>query len=766
MDRIEELRHRLQELLKEATIPADELLALSHDVASEVAIDQGVIFTVDASHISRLGLELVSRQETAVSELIKNAYDADATSVDVVFKSTSNPGGMLEITDNGSGMSFDQLRDGFMKISTQDKALFPMSPHYARGRAGRKGIGRFATQRLGRGLRVITQQAEEPHALEIDIDWDRFQAGSALHQIANKIRKIEPQAKPGTVLLISSLRDSWSPAQVRRAYRYISELLQPFPLDKKPEGAPSKDPGFKVTFYEQTNEDFVTLVSEEQEILQRAVAKITATVMPGGKATVTVALKSKGGEDKWETIEKELNADARLKGLSQEQIQNFQQLEGVGLSAHYFIDSELPTGTRTMIREILNRRGGIRVYRNGFRVLPYGEAYDDWVGLQSSSALRQVLPPHHRTNFLGFVEIHDLEGGKFEETASREGLVENDAFKQLQSFVYQSLLTGVIEVAVSRKRKVFASDPSTPRSKRTQDQSSPKEAAETIAQELRAVASSMGESDSSRTLTEIAGEVEELGLSSAVLLEEIGMLRVLASLGLSIGEFTHEVGHILIALSAATNALKNDSGESTSLGPIVANLASLRSYIRYFDDVVSHNADRQLKASELREVIGDFVTFISPSLDKQGIKINVQFKGYDLFACPMHRSEWGSILLNLCVNSQKAIQRSGGHGRIEIECREAGDMLELSFSDDGDGIPDEYRGKIFDAFFTTNSPGSPLSSTQSQIVGSGLGLKIVRDIVESVGGDISLGIPSEDMATRFIIEIPKATEAQIGNELR
>mgnify|MGYP000901495651 CR=1 FL=1 len=96
-------------------------------------------FTVDAGLIQRLGYELVGRAETAVSELIKNSYDADATVVDVDFIDSNEIGGKLFISDNGAGMSESQLINGFMRISSTDKVHNPTSARLHRTKAGKKG---------------------------------------------------------------------------------------------------------------------------------------------------------------------------------------------------------------------------------------------------------------------------------------------------------------------------------------------------------------------------------------------------------------------------------------------------------------------------------------------------------------------------------------------------------------------------------------------------------------------------------------------------
>ncbi len=131
-------------------------------------------FSIDAGLIDRLGRELVGKQETAVSELVKNAYDADATEVIITFSNSDTKGGTLTIDDNGRGMDMDSLRNGFMRISSTDKVHSPVSPKFNRKRAGRKGIGRFATHRLGEKLTITTQTKEGDKALQLTINWEDY----------------------------------------------------------------------------------------------------------------------------------------------------------------------------------------------------------------------------------------------------------------------------------------------------------------------------------------------------------------------------------------------------------------------------------------------------------------------------------------------------------------------------------------------------------------------------------------------------------------
>jgi len=171
----EQLREELMTVLEHDQLDYDRLQKLSGELAK---LEPGSVrFSVDAGLISRLGRELVARQETAVAELVKNAYDADAREVTLIFSEADAPGGRLEIRDDGLGMTREQLIDGFMRLSSSEKVDQPISPRYRRQRAGRKGIGRFAVQRLGRKLTVRTQTRSSATGIEITTDWDEFEVG-------------------------------------------------------------------------------------------------------------------------------------------------------------------------------------------------------------------------------------------------------------------------------------------------------------------------------------------------------------------------------------------------------------------------------------------------------------------------------------------------------------------------------------------------------------------------------------------------------------
>jgi hypothetical protein len=761
--RILELKKKLSEEIQKESSDNNLILALSSEIAK--LDDSQVRFSVDAGIINRLGKELVGKHETAVSELVKNAFDADATEVNLVFENAWNSGGTLSIEDNGTGMTKDQLINGFMRLSSSDKIHNPISGKYKRTRAGRKGIGRFATQRLGSKLTIITHAANTDSSVKISINWNDFETDKDLLSVSNNIEVIPKTKKEGTTLIIENLRDGWSDAMIKRVFRYTSELLQPFPLSKKnkDEAESSIDPGFKSYYFRQEGQELIPIIDEEEAVFKHALAEIEGYVLDDGQGC-------------WALKSDKLNfpQEVFLIGNDNKNRENtdakFNLIRGLHFKTHYFIyePSLFAPGTFTFIRDLSYETGGIRLYRNGFRVLPYGEQGDDWLGLDKSNNRQIILARHMNRSFFGFVELEDKEG-EFEETSSREGLIENDALNELVDFVYRSLISAVIKVAELRDRKATASQKNFKRK-----EIDPTEKADNAVKELEEFFSEeepkedpSGKSYSDKSkekakqiFEEFKQAREEEKKKNQALIDEVNMLRILAGLGLVIGEFIHEVQRFLPGFDADIKFLKNavkdykEVYERTEL--LETNIRSFSSYTSYFDKTISRNIIRELEPIELRIVVRRFISIIQNDLNRAEIEfIEPEFKGYDLFTIPMHPSEWASILFNLYTNSKKAIYRKRSVGKIFIECGILNAFVYLEFSDNGDGISPENEDSIFNAFYTTTSAANHSGNDVDSLVGTGLGLKIVKDIVEFYGGQIFVTNPSSEFKTTIRIEIPR-----------
>ena len=746
----EQIKAQIQELLSRQSVNYGELLSLTNELME--CDNEKVRFTVDAGIISRLGEELVGKRDTAVAELIKNAYDADATIVDVIFVNANLPGGELIIEDNGSGMTREQLINGFMRLSSSDKIHNPISPIFQRTRAGQKGIGRFATQRLGTCLTIITQTQTSSDAIKVVLDWGKFESDKYLNTIESDIQLIPKVKEQGTILSITGLRDGWSDAYVTKIYRCVSTLLQPYPLSKTYSG--NNDPGFKAYFYRDLKDDGHKILDEVSEITQFALAEIDTYVDDQGHAHWSLKCNKYNYFQEF-SIGKDPEDESSI----------MEYVRGVHARIYDFIyEASLISGQkRKEIREIAEEQGGIRLYRKGFRVLPYGEKGDDWLGLDESARRRSIVAPHQNISFFGLVEINDEGAEVFEETSSREGLIQNLAYDELVSYLYNVIISAVLKVADLRGRKGRAGQ-------KDWGKKNTSVRIDTALNELKSIFEAINSGNSSPDIREdtssfyfrakeliqnlIVDRKEEQDERQS-LIDENNMLRVLAGSGLVIGEFIHEIKRFEPAFSADLSVLRKGLEDN----PIMLkktydmdiNLKSFKAYTSYFDRTISRNVIRELEPINVKEQVNAFYDSIQNDINRAHIDFPVpKYDGVGLNTIPMHPSEWMSILFNLYTNSKKAL-KDIDNKKIFVHCWKDNKNILLDFSDNGKGIPIEDRDNVFNAFYTTSVP---VGSGDDAYSGTGLGLTIVRDIISSYNGTIEVVESLPDYKTTFRISLP------------
>lgn len=419
----------------------------------------------------------------------------------------------------------------------------------------------------------------------------------------------------------------------------------------------------------------------------------------------------------------------------------------------------------SFIRDLLDEHGGILLYRNGYRVPPYGDRHNDWLGLDYKRS--GTFAPISSKTFLGFVALTDPEGRLFEETSSREGLIETDAFREVRD-----IMSAVLEAAVRRIESA--------RGKGRRARSRDVESGERVATEAEAAVAEIEQLVSSSVVANTLGteqrellrlsvaRVKEAARTAAEivrdrddLLKELNLLRILASMGLTIAEFTHDFSHLAETMELSLQAIKRDATVSpealdATLARYEDQFRRVRGYIAHFGNMMTSNASRTLQAIDLYAFARAFREDMAALFDRRGMELTVERPAeYDIYTTMMHPSEWSSILLNLLTNSIKATKRAQRPGRFLIRVGTmAPGFVYLEFSDNGDGIPAENRDRVFDAFFTTTGGSRVRASDATQAIGTGLGLKIVADIVNSVGGKTEVVDPPDGYATAIRITVP------------
>lgn len=753
------LKERLADLANTEPTDFEAILKLSGDIAK---MEPGVVrFTTDAAMVRRLGRELVAKQETALGELVKNAYDADATSctVSLVQRDGSDT---IDIVDDGSGMTETDIVNGFMRLASDHKVLEPRSPRFARSRAGKKGIGRFATERLGTGLRLVTQTEHEQMGWTVDVNWSSFVQGSEISDVANSISRSPKERPHGTRISINGLKDGWTDADLRRVYRYLSTLLQPFSRNLEPGTASGVasvegDPGFVVNI--SRNDEYIdenaTVANTDTEVLRHALAVIDASIDDQGVTTWSMSCPKF-----------ELEVPPTAIGLDRTGTAALTHARRATMRAYYYIRAREFLGVSTSyIREVLDEHGGIKLYRNGYRVPPYGEPGNDWLGLEVKRT--DTYAPMSTKTFLGFVGLDDAAGVEFEETSSREGLIETPAFSEVREIMSRVLDAAVRRIESKRglgRRRPERNDP-------TGGDRAASEADAALAHLEDVIGEDHG-SDGGGGDTRVASALARLG--SAVrtsaevarerdaLLEELNLMRILASMGLTIAEFTHDFSHLAQTMELNLNSLvakaKSGGDVEQPLDRFRGQFRQVRAYTAHFGSMMTSNASRELEPIDLYAYARRFEKDLSIMFGRRGLELIVEPPtDYDVRTIDMHPSEWSSILLNLLTNAIKAADRVQRPGRFIIRVgHEAPASVFLEFCDNGDGIPLTNRNSVFDAFFTTSGGAAMLANETTRALGTGLGLKIVADIAIGAGGTVSVTDAPAGYSTCIRVTVPAA----------
>lgn len=720
-------------------------------------------FAADAAIIARLGRELVAKQETALIELVKNGYDADATEVTVKFL-TEQPIPTLEISDNGSGMTKDDLVKGFLRLASDKKVSEPLSPKYHRKRAGRKGIGRFSTHRLGDRLILTTRHRDEEVGWRLDVNWADFARGAELSSIPVRITPIT-RDEHGTTIRIEHLFDEWSDATIKRCWRNVLRLQQPYPVAPI-EQRPTDDPGFIVKFTRENAllKDETVVADLQTEILDHMHAVIEFKVDEIGFASWRISKNRFAPVTDWNPIN----------SYAQEASNPipYKNLRNAWMRTHYVIllHELLPSLVFSRVRDELASLGGVRLYRNGFRVVPYGDPDNDWLGLDELYVKRTFLAPISNRNFFGVVEISDPDGLMFEEHTSREGLLETTAFAELKHLTSAVIVTAVGAISDARGKKTRASDRppqeidplkklksavdmlvASPVPAPVPEQKPPQGEAPMPEDEhpsISPIHSSIS-IPAIDAVKAIADEIEKnVAEARAALADETSLLRLLATLGMTTAEFSHETGMTFDAfrfdfeevfrIAVAASSEEKFLDRARRARSMLARLDALTSYL---NTLASSRSTRDVHPVSLSKILENFEKGIRLQAETQAVDLVVKVPDFDpLYTRPMHEAEIASVLLNLYTNAVKAVKRVGDVRRILViadRVREES-MVRLRFLDSGDGIPEQNREKIFDAFFTTRVAAPGAATDVEHAKGTGLGLWIVSQIIQNSGGSINV----------------------------
>jgi signal transduction histidine kinase len=743
-----------------------------------------LVFTVDSALLSELGEKLVETAHVALVELVKNAYDADATHVKIKIAPDPPRGPEVQVIDNGSGMTYRDVENYWMRIATTHKADNQFSARYGRPRTGSKGIGRFSCRRLGTRLRLFTTAPREDgrfERTELTIDWSRFKPGSEISEITCEgTRDLVADAIPGTTLIIDGSReDEWS----KRGYDFLKRQLAILAANRgrKRRGF-DEDPGFNISLEAPDFNDVITNLREQ--LLSAGWGDLRVRVTASGEATCVLNALTVG--------EKKITHP-----------QNFPNLASVSATIGIMPMDRAEMRNQEIIskgslREIIDDWGGVFVRQKGFRVYPYGEPGNDWLNIDRDRAarrpalsellqpfaakLRGVNPQRALLNllsnksYIGDVEIGDRARG-FEPKASREGFVGDDGIVALRelirfaidwSTIYREYARALgLKKEALRARKELEVQLSQP--------IEPKEvvsaAIRAVQTEVRSLATRLPVGERQQVLRSLDTATRAIVKHEASNREELRHLQLVASTSTLLLIFSHEVKSLLSWLEQVSISLDRVRRKLT--GPEATRLAEIRDEFAAnktrFVDLLAMTSLISVESKEakpveltLRPRLEQAVRCFDLITSSYGIEIDCEQVPTTLKIGPMLEAELYAVLLNVLSNAIKSVIAAGGKKKVLFSAERHGSKALLHVLDTGIGLDEEHYEKAFEPFATDPDDRlyrglkAKLNPEDQYVVGtgSGLGLSIVSEILSYRGGAIRFVRPSDGWKADVEIVMP------------
>ncbi len=658
----------------------------------------------------------------------------------------------IEVDDDGQGMSMEILRDVYLTIGTsyradQKRDLYAGEDEDEEGGQnvilGEKGLGRLSAMRLGDQVVVVTGQAGGPNWNQLEIDWNDFAdaADDDLEsiEVEPEVGNSKDKEESGTLIRISALKSAWSADKLAAlAVEQFSKLSDPLG------GAPA--PPLKLSFngVEVPIPRFADFLLEQAHGRFRAELHVTGAGAPRIEGTMEYLLHNRSRPLRLSTLE--------LKTTTELAVPTIERIGPFNLDMYWFNRRLLTKiegiGNLTVVRRILAEwAGGVSVYRDGYRVNPYGGPNDDWLDLDRDAFSTSGFKLN-RGQIVGRARITQRGNPYLIDQTNREGLKENpekQAFVKVLSTImeiYRQFLNE-IDRDVDRARRVTAAEAL----ERFRDED------ERLASLMPTLKEALRGSDAGRELTRklrnTLGELREAAelVQRAAGAQEKERSRVLhlASIGLMIESLAHELYRATSAgldTIAQARRSRDPVNAGASLRVLDSQLRTLQKRLKVLDPL-STNARQTKEEFELVGWIEDIVGGFASRNEGRGIEIRTTVVPDDgELNVKAVKGMFVQILENLLTNSVfwiaeqhkerlrlKLVRDGAGApiGRVDVVIDLPSRRIVVT--DDGPGIPVERRETVFEPFF----------STKRQKQGKGLGLYIAREVAEYHGGTLTLG---------------------------
>lgn len=673
-----------------------------------------------ADVLRRLGEELNPSVDQGIIELVKNAFDADASKCTVELRNVDTAGGTVIVTDDGQGMTPKDIADGWLVLGRSIKDPSHRTP---KGRlpAGSKGLGRLAALRLGHRTTLRTRSTTGARtAYKLEIDWDIYDNVELVEEVPLSITTETPVRRGrGTEIEIEELRHRIGRTDVTRLARALVLLADPFSDDAS---------GFNPLLLAPEFDDLAKLV--EARYFPEADYHLRAEIDSDGYGNVDVL----DGYDK-------LLYTANHQEFSEHPDSPY-SCPPARFDLWVFILSGENFRLRSVsVREVqhwLRNFGGIHLYINGLRVNPYGNSGNDWLDLNLSRVRSPENRPGTNTS-IGRIRVDDPQEALIQKT-DRSGVIESEAFRDLRNFA-----TDALEF-MAKRRQADAE-------KRRQRE---RNASKRTSERTRASLAKAIETSKTPDKPQLQRAFERYERATTheidTLRQEVQLYRTLSTAGITAATFAHEsAGSPLKVMSLNMDTVERRGTREfgTEFTKVLGSpLAAIRRAIRsvgVLGSVTLHlvEADkRRLRRVDLHSVISEVVDTLGPFFEQRDVQVEVQLgQGRPFLRTSEAAIE--SILTNLISNSLIAFEDViTDRRRILIGTEISGGNAVLRIEDNGPGITVPTVADIWLPGYTT------------RVHGTGLGLTIVRDAVHDIGGSVEVLRTGKLEGAEFIISLP------------
>ena len=738
----------------------------------------------------------------------------------------------LYIIDNGDGMTRQIIENYWMTIGTDNKA-HDFLTRKGRIKVGAKGIGRFALDKLGQRCQMITIYDPEVHAEKSDysgyvwnVNWNDFEADSQtldlinadiegtrdnymtwVHRLnlpARLKESLNPKSNHGTILCITQLRDVWTDELVRQLYDDLGVLVPPVEQPDyvisvlasrqpdeygKVETAFCDDYDYKVEAHADANQNVsIKIFRREYDVDSIPMSFFLR------KHQQTYPYRKEDFErGEWETCRSFAQLVPGYKGVDVYDVLSrigafdftfyFLKRSSSKTDDARFFYKRNPYGLRV---QWLDKFGGIKLFRDAFRVRPYGERGSssfDWLGLggrkQKSPAGVAKKEGGYRVeveNVAGSISISRLTNIDFDDKSSREGLQENPTF-----VLFEKILEGIISIfeedRSSIARELDADDKRRNGAKRDMEQ------AELLSK--RILENKRNEKNESQSGSENGSEdrndknYEDYSKHSLELLamlneqkeeeikrlqEEQLLLRALASTGLMLASFGHDLNKLCNALKDRHDKIRNlflekvpetvfsnreERDNPYYLIESAKNTDSkMQNWLNFATNVIKRDK-RKRPWTILSSYFMSLRQIWSGVFETRGI--NFRCEGILGIQMRIFEIDLDSIFYNLFANSVEAFVYSHDDRprEISINFMTTEKYIICDYSDSGPGLSQDIANPddIFKPFFTTKR------NSNGEETGTGLGMWIVRQVATDNDAQLQIMKPQNGFSMQIVFPI-------------